>query len=145
VLYVILTGERRRWREFRLPSSVLLFFLIAAPWHILAGIRNPNFFWFYFVNEHFLRFLGKRYPVDYKKVPPLPYWILHLVWLFPWSLYLPLALRNLRRDFKQLRGSGTTNSSIHTRMICWIWGELFLRSSLSRLARSTTRFQRIFL
>ena len=59
MLYVILTGERRRWREFRLPSSVLLFFLIAAPWHILAGIRNPHFFWFYFVNEHLLRFLWR--------------------------------------------------------------------------------------
>ena len=65
---------------------------MAAPWHILAGIRNRGFFWFYFVNEHFLRFLGKRYPMDYNKLPALAYWGLQLVWLFPWSLYVPLAL-----------------------------------------------------
>jgi 4-amino-4-deoxy-L-arabinose transferase-like glycosyltransferase len=74
-LYLALTGEWRRWREFRLVSGLALFLLIAAPWHILAGLRNTGgqgghgFFWFYFVNEHFLRFLGRRYPRDYNKLP----------------------------------------------------------------------------
>jgi len=127
VLHVILTGQWRRWREFRLPSGLLLFFLIAAPWHILAGIRNPHFFWFYFVNEHFLRFLGKRYPVDYNQVPPLLYWSLHLVWLFPWSLYLPLAARNLVRDVKQLRSPlAEAGFAARTRIICWIWAGVVL-------------------
>ena len=60
--YLAITGEWRRWREFRLFSGLLLFLVIAAPWHILAGLRNPpfddhhGFLWFYFVNEHFLRF-----------------------------------------------------------------------------------------
>ena len=40
-----------------------------------------------------LRFLGKRYPVDYNKLPFVLYWSLHLVWLFPWSIYLPILLR----------------------------------------------------
>ncbi len=103
VAYLAITGEWRRWREFHLFSGLLLFFVIAAPWHILAGLRNPavgdhhGFFWFYFVNEHFLRFLGKRIPKDYNKLPGYLYWTLHLVWLFPWSLYLPLALRRLLR------------------------------------------------
>ena len=62
-----ISGEWRRWREFRLFTGTLLFLVIAAPWHLLAGIRNPHFFWFYFVNEHFMRFLGKRIPKDYNK------------------------------------------------------------------------------
>ena len=59
---------------------------IAAPWHVLATLRNPpyfdftmhsgpgqyhGFFWFYFINEHVLRFLNLRYPRDYKTVPRL--------------------------------------------------------------------------
>ncbi len=108
-LYLLLTREWRRWREFRIPSGLLLFLAIAAPWHILAGLRNPGaghpigniptpgsvhgFFYFYFINEQVLRFLGKRYPVDYNKLPFVLYWSLHLVWLFPWSIYLPVVLR----------------------------------------------------
>ena len=58
--------------------------LIAAPWHVLATLRNPPYFdftmrsvpgeyhgflWFYFINEQVLRFLNLRYPRDYNTVP----------------------------------------------------------------------------
>jgi 4-amino-4-deoxy-L-arabinose transferase-like glycosyltransferase len=125
VLYLAITGQWRRWREFRLASGLLLFFAIAAPWHILAGIRNPHFFWFYFVNEHFLRFLGKRYPVDYNKLPASLYWLLHLVWLFPWSFYLPLAIRRGWRLFKQRKGA-TFGFAERTELLCWIWAGVVL-------------------
>lgn len=129
VLYLAITGEWRRWREFRLASGLLLCLLIAAPWHILAGIRNTGgagghgFFWFYFVNEHFLRFLGKRYPRDYNKLPWELYWLLHLVWLFPWSFYLPAAIRtaiDVRKDRGQL------NFGTRSRLLCWILAGLVL-------------------
>ena len=128
-LYLAITGDWRRWREFRLLSGLALFLLIAAPWHILAGLRNTGgqnghgFFWFYFVNEHFLRFLGKRYPRDYAKLPWKLYWSLHLVWLFPWSLYLPAAIRtaiDLRKSPRQSDFSG------RTRLMCWILAGLVL-------------------
>ena len=59
-------------------AAVLL--LVAAPWHILAMVRNPphfvwtlhsgpgeykGFLWFFFINEQLLRFLNLRYPRDY--------------------------------------------------------------------------------
>src|SRR5438874_3889871 len=123
--YLLVTGEWRRWREFRLVSGTLLFLLIAAPWHILAGVRNPGFFWFYFVNEHLLRFLGKRYPKDYNKLPALAYWTLHLVWLFPWSLFLGRVVENLRERAKHRVPSEWTFAD-RTRMICLIWSGLIL-------------------
>jgi 4-amino-4-deoxy-L-arabinose transferase-like glycosyltransferase len=112
--YLFITGEWRKWRQLRLFTGLLLFLAIAAPWHILAGIRNPDhgnpignvptpghvhgFFYFYFINEHVLRFLGKRYPHDYNKQPFWVFWVGQLVWLFPWSLYFPVALRRAWRN-----------------------------------------------
>lgn len=127
-IYLAITGEWRRWREFRLLSGLSLFFLIAAPWHILAGLRNAGgqgghgFFWFYFVNEHFLRFLGKRYPHDYNKLPWALYWSLHLVWLCPWSLYLPAAVRTVI----DLRTESRADFSARTRLLCWVLASLVL-------------------
>jgi 4-amino-4-deoxy-L-arabinose transferase-like glycosyltransferase len=85
VPYLILTGQWRRWRKLRLFTGTLLYLAIAAPWHILCGLANPDqghavgnhptignvhgFFYFYFVNEHFLRFFSLRYPHDYNKLP----------------------------------------------------------------------------
>jgi 4-amino-4-deoxy-L-arabinose transferase-like glycosyltransferase len=125
---LMLSGQWRRWRQMKPFSGFLLFLLIAAPWHILAGFRNPEqghpigniptpgnvhgFWYFYFLNEHVFRFLGTRYPHDYSRLPVLYYWSLHLVWLFPWSLFFPVVLimawrtrhtwlQHLRRDAGQ--------------------------------------------
>jgi len=105
---LMLSGQWRRWREMKPVTGVLLFLAIAAPWHILCGLANPDqghpvgnhptpgnvhgFWYFYFVNEHFLRFIGDRFPHDYNKLPFAWYWLAHLIWLFPWSLFLPALL-----------------------------------------------------
>jgi hypothetical protein len=97
LLFLFWTRQLHLWRRLRPVTGILLFLAIAAPWHILAGLRNTGgadghgFFWFYFINEHVLRFLGRRIPRDYNKLPSYLYWSLHLVWLFPWSLFAPAA------------------------------------------------------
>ncbi len=118
VPYLLVTGDWRRWRDVRLASGTLLFILIGAPWHILAELANPGaghpvgnvptlgnvhgFLYFYFVNEHFLRFLGLRYPHDYNKQPGWAFWVGHIAWLLPWCLFFPAAASRLwarRTDF----------------------------------------------
>jgi 4-amino-4-deoxy-L-arabinose transferase-like glycosyltransferase len=118
VLYLLLTrGIRRtlhRLREFPLWTTLAIFLVVAAPWHILAGLANPaqghpdafrfvdmhwvvplptdgnvrGWFWFYFMNEHLLRYLNLRVPHDYDTAPLWLFWGLCFVWLMPWSAFV---------------------------------------------------------
>jgi 4-amino-4-deoxy-L-arabinose transferase-like glycosyltransferase len=110
-IYLAITRQLHHLRRLKPFTGALLFLAIAAPWHILAGLRNAHgagghgFFWFYFVNEHFLRFLGRRIPRDYNKLPAALYWTQHLIWLFPWSLFTPAALWIGYRKQRELRAT----------------------------------------
>jgi 4-amino-4-deoxy-L-arabinose transferase-like glycosyltransferase len=119
--------SRRTWQRLSPISGLLIVLLIAAPWHVLATLRNPPYFawtlnsgpglyhgflWFYFVNEQLLRFLNLRYPRDYNTVPRLYFWVFHLLWLFPWSVYLP-AIKQL--SFKPVDRAGQSRLLA----LCW--------------------------
>jgi hypothetical protein len=111
VIYLGITRQlfsAAAWRRLHPFTGLLVVVFIAAPWHILATVRNPPYFvftlhsgpweyhgflWFFFINEQLLRFLNLRYPRDYNTVPRLYFWLLHLVWLFPWSVYFPAVAR----------------------------------------------------
>ncbi len=130
LIYLWVTGQifsATAWRRLHPFGGLLIILLIAAPWHILATLRNPpyfaftfrsgpgeyhGFFWFFFINEQLLRFLNLRYPRDYSTVPRLYFWLLHLVWLFPWSVYFP-AVANL--SFKPADRAGRTRLLA----LCW--------------------------
>jgi 4-amino-4-deoxy-L-arabinose transferase-like glycosyltransferase len=87
-LFILATRGWNRWRELRIFSSTLIFLAIAAPWHILASLRAKTFFWSYFINEHINRAVGTRYPPDYDAVPLWLWLSAHLIWFFPWSVFL---------------------------------------------------------
>ncbi len=107
-------------RRLHLPSATLLFLLLAAPWHVLAALRNPaipmppgvglpphaGWAWFYLYNEHIARFLSRRIPHDYGQVPIPLFWLLALLWIFPWVAFLPSALRHLLRTRRGLGSPG---------------------------------------
>jgi hypothetical protein len=76
-----------------------------------------GFFWFYFFNEHLLRFLNLRYPRDYNTVPRLYFWLFHLLWLFPWSVYLPAVAR---LNFRARDRAG------RMRLLCLCWAGFLL-------------------
>ena len=119
---------RRTWKRLHLLSGTVLLLAIALPWHVLATLRNPPYFawtfksqpghyhgflWFFFINEQLLRFLNLRYPRDYDTVPRLYFWLFHLIWLFPWSVYLPAVAR---LSFKPLDRAGRCRLLA----LCWI-------------------------
>ena len=130
LLFLFFTGRLFSWREWKRlhpVACVFIILVIAAPWHILAAIRNPPYFawtlkslpghyhgflWFYFINEQLLRFLNLRYPRDYNTVPRAWFWLFHLIWLFPWSVYLPAVAR---LSFKPIDRAGSTRLLA----LCW--------------------------
>lgn len=116
------------WKRLQMFTVAGIALLIAVPWHVLATLRNPpylafslhsgpgeyrGFFWFYFFNEHLLRFLNLRYPHDYNTVPRALFWLLNLVWLFPWSAFLPAAARLSYRP-------STRAGRARLMALCWI-------------------------
>jgi 4-amino-4-deoxy-L-arabinose transferase-like glycosyltransferase len=131
VVYMIATRQAlswTAWKKLHLPLALVIALAIAVPWHVLAMLRNPpyfafsmhsgpgeyrGFFWFYFFNEHILRFLNLRYPRDYNTVPRPLFWLLNLVWLFPWSAYLPAAVK---LSYKP----ETRGGRARLMAICWI-------------------------
>ncbi|MGC2193183.1 MAG: glycosyltransferase family 39 protein [Terriglobales bacterium] len=124
-LYLMITGNLRHLLKLRLLSSTLVFFVIAAPWHILAAMRNPSqgtvrgFLWFYFVNEHLYRFLNKRVPAGYDTVPLLIFWGLLVAWLVPWTVFLPQAVWDVPRRLRELRGDLTRTQKANLLFVVW--------------------------
>jgi 4-amino-4-deoxy-L-arabinose transferase-like glycosyltransferase len=130
VIYLLLTRQffiARTWKRLRPFRGALIILLIAAPWHILATLRNPPYFyfglhsgpgqyhgflWFFFINEQVLRFLNLRYPRDYDTVPRFYFWAFHLLWLFPWSVYFPAIFK---LSFKPVERAG----KMRLMAVCW--------------------------
>ena len=106
-------------------AVVLVFLVLAAPWHILAAIRNPpqgqarGFLWFYFVNEHIMRFLNKRVPPGYDTVPLLLFWAFLVLWLVPWAVFLPQALKNVPLRWRLLSSPLERRSKANLLFFLW--------------------------
>jgi 4-amino-4-deoxy-L-arabinose transferase-like glycosyltransferase len=115
LLYLAITRQFHLLLRLHLISGTAVFLAIAAPWHILAALRNPaialpsglglpahgGWAWFYLYNEHIARFLSKRVPHDYGQTPVWLFWLYLAIWVMPWATFLPTAIadhvRTLRR------------------------------------------------
>lgn len=71
--------------------SLMVLLLLAAPWFVIVSMRNAEFAHFFFVVQHFQRYLSSagfdRYEPAWFFAPVL------LVGLLPWTTLLPGALR----------------------------------------------------
>jgi 4-amino-4-deoxy-L-arabinose transferase-like glycosyltransferase len=94
--FLLITRRWRVLREMRLLTGSLLFLLVCAPWFILVSLKNPEFPRFFFIHEHFERFLTK---VHGRYEPPWFFLPVLLVGMLPWIFFLPEVVRNLRRDW----------------------------------------------
>ncbi|MDP3371480.1 MAG: phospholipid carrier-dependent glycosyltransferase [Candidatus Paracaedibacteraceae bacterium] len=90
-----------RWRYIfpaYLPSNLILFLVITAPWHILASLKTPEFAYKYFIVEHFLRYtttLHLRHQPVWFFIPIL------ISGFLPWSAIFFQSFRKAYSDFKK--------------------------------------------
>ena len=111
VLYSLGSRDFSPWRKLQLRYGIPLFLVIAVPWHWLAAQRLDDFLQFFFVHEHFARYLT---PVSDRQEP---WWYFGLVFLagtFPWTLS---ALRVVVSGWRNPRTSGAFNA----KLFLWIW------------------------
>lgn len=132
-LFLLITGELRKLRKLRLVESAIVLLAVAAPWHVLAAIRNPGdgtggpqkgFLWFYFWNEQFMRYLNRRIPHDYGKVPLLLFYGLLLLWIVPWCAFLFPALGEIPRRVREWRGG--LDARARANLLMGVWGALIV-------------------
>lgn len=89
-MWILLLNEWRVLRAIYLPSGLLLFALIAVPWHVLVWRANPEFGHFYFIHEHFERFLTN---VHQRYQPPWFFIPILVLGFFPWVTFFIPAMK----------------------------------------------------
>jgi 4-amino-4-deoxy-L-arabinose transferase-like glycosyltransferase len=102
-LFLICKRQLRFIKEMQIGWGILILTAIAAPWYILISLRNPDYLEYFFLKQNFGSFLSQesRHP------RPFYYYIPILMGgLFPWSLFLPLALYRAIRAKAALHGDG---------------------------------------
>jgi len=91
-LYGWYIGQPRLRRLFFHPGGLALLALIIVPWFAATERAYPGFIWHHFIDEHLIRFLGRRQPGGVSMISMPLFWLFLAVWLVPWTILLPEAL-----------------------------------------------------
>jgi len=95
VLYTLVERDARPWRRLHVLWGVPLFLLLVTPWFIAVSLRNPSFLQFFFIHEHFARFLT----TVHRRVEPWWYFVaMLLIGALPWLASIPAAVRGAWRE-----------------------------------------------
>ena len=99
LIWIALTNNWKLLGQIYLPTSIILFFAITIPWHVLVSLRNPEFFDFYFINEHFTRYLTnvhRRYQPFWFFIPII------IAGFLPWTSFM---LKAFYKNLKQIKNN----------------------------------------
>lgn len=120
ILHSLAARDWAIWRRLHFGPGLALFFGIAAPWFILVSLANPEFAHFFFIHEHFQRFISHTH----NREGPWYYFIpLLLAGLIPWLTVFPQSLRHALRQ----AATGSREASL---LLVWA-AFIFLFFSLS--------------
>lgn len=90
--WIILTRNWRLFKNIYLIPGILLFLAVTLPWYTLVQLKNPPFFHYFFVNQHFSRFLSTQ------SFNNSTVWWFYIPIVFlgfcPWIIFFIAALKN---------------------------------------------------
>lgn len=124
VVYTLASRDWKIWTRLHLFKGLLLFFAIAAPWFVLVGLENPEQPHFFFIHEHFNRFLLKEH---HREAAWYTFFVLLAVGTVPW---IGVLLQSLALGVKREPGT------FRPRLLLFIWLAfivLFFTKSNSKL------------
>jgi 4-amino-4-deoxy-L-arabinose transferase-like glycosyltransferase len=126
--YVVAQRDWRLLTRLHLGWGLVVLLALTAPWFVVVSLRNPEFFDFFFIHEHFVRFLTRehqRYQPWWWFVPVL------LVGIFPWVMSAGAAL------FQAWGTEGESRAGFKPRRFLLLWAVVifgFFSASSSKLA-----------
>jgi 4-amino-4-deoxy-L-arabinose transferase-like glycosyltransferase len=125
-IYMAVARDWRIVARLHLGKGLLLFFAIAAPWFVLVGLKNPEQPHFFFIHEHFDRFLLKEH---HREANWWYFFALLAVGSIPWLGFLAHGLAAAVRGDAQ-------DARFRPRLMALIWVAfilLFFTKSNSKL------------
>ena len=126
VFYTIFSRDWAIWKRLHIVKGLLLFFLIATPWFVLVGLKNPEQPHFFFVHEHFDRFLKKEH---HREAAWYIFFVLLAAGSVPWVGVLVQSLIGAAR-----RDGETTKFRPRLMLLVWVaFITLFFTKSNSKL------------
>jgi 4-amino-4-deoxy-L-arabinose transferase-like glycosyltransferase len=111
VIHMAVTRDLRHWRRWHLPVTIPVFLILTVPWFIVVSRRNPEFAQFFFIHEHFQRFLTPEADREGPWWFFAPYLLLALI---PWLALVP-------RGRPRLEWRRPTDDVGIARAMLWSW------------------------
>jgi 4-amino-4-deoxy-L-arabinose transferase-like glycosyltransferase len=95
VAYTAVTRDFASWRRLHVTSGLALYLVLTAPWFVAVARANDEFLAFFFVHEHFQRFLT----TEHRRGGPWYYFIaLFVAGVLPWLTVLAYGARRVWRE-----------------------------------------------
>jgi len=115
VIYSLCSRDFTPWRKLNLAWGLPVFLGLTVPWHWLAAVRRHDFLQFFFVHEHFARYLT---PIADREESWWFFGMVFLIGTVPWTVP---ALRVMVSGW---RGRGRGHSAgmpFRPTFFLWLW------------------------
>ncbi len=115
VLYTLFARDWKIWTRLHIVKGLLLFFVIAAPWFVLVGLKNPEQPHFFFIHEHFERFLLKEH---HREAAWYTFFVLLAAGSVPW---VGVLVQSLWQGAKRDTGTDLAPGPFRPRLMLLVW------------------------